>query len=71
MPRYIVPIAVEVEAIGPSAVDDDRMGDLLMSLPGVVGVETLGVNPATYHDREDSADGPLTIWADVSEAIHA
>lgn len=61
--RYVVPLAVEIDADLISDVNDDAFGNVLMSLPGVVAVTSGGVLERTTGDPD------RTVWADVIDAL--
>ena len=64
MPRYLIPLAVVVEADSISDVNDDAIGEAVVSLPGVAEVHGLGVTEYVVSDDD------RTVWADVADAIH-
>jgi hypothetical protein len=62
MTRYVVALAIEVDADRISDVDDVAMAVALERFPGVISVHGGGVV-----ERDD--DGDRTVWADVLDGI--
>jgi hypothetical protein len=63
MTRYVVALAIEVDADRISDVDDVAMAMALERFPGVVSVHGGGVV------ERDESDDDRTVWADVLDSI--
>lgn len=62
--KYVLALAVVVEAETISDVDDDTLGNALIAFPEVVEVSSLGPVETTV-----ARDDDRTVWADVMDVI--